>query len=108
MTNQEIKALISLLDDEDQEITEHVEEKIVSLGEPVIPFLEEHWEESINPDVQKKIEDLIHKIQYESLYNKLANWKKTGAQNLIEGMWLVNTYQYPDADLANINKTLDQ
>ncbi|MDQ3290154.1 MAG: transglutaminase-like domain-containing protein [Bacteroidota bacterium] len=108
MTNQEIKALISLLDDEDQEITEHVEEKIVSLGEPVIPFLEEHWEESINPDVQKKIEDLIHKLQYESLYNRLANWKNTGAQNLIEGMWLVNTYQYPDADLKAINKTLDQ
>ncbi|PSR54291.1 hypothetical protein AHMF7605_12555 [Adhaeribacter arboris] len=108
MTNQEIKALISLLDDEDQEISEHVEDKIVSLGEPVIPFLEEHWEESINPDVQKRIEDLIHKLQYESVYNRLANWKKTGAQSLIEGMWLVNTYQYPDADLATINKTLDQ
>ncbi|QMU26818.1 transglutaminase-like domain-containing protein [Adhaeribacter radiodurans] len=108
MTNQEIKALISLLDDEDLEIAEHVEEKIVSLGEPVIPFLEEHWEESINPEVQKKIEDLIHKLQYELLYSRLANWKKNGAESLIEGMWLVNTYQYPDADLANINKTLDQ
>ncbi len=108
MTNQEIKALISLLDDEDQEISVHVEDKIVSLGEPVIPFLEEHWEESINPEVQKKIEDLIHKLQYESLTSRLANWRKTGAQSLIEGMWLVNTYQYPDADLAVINKTLDQ
>ncbi|QNF35539.1 hypothetical protein HUW51_23565 [Adhaeribacter swui] len=108
MTNQEIKALISLLDDEDQEIAVHVEDKLVSLGEPVIPFLEEHWEESINPDVQKKIEDLIHKLQYESLTNRLANWRKSGAENLIEGMWLVNTYQYPDADLAIINKTLDQ
>ncbi|RDC63839.1 transglutaminase-like domain-containing protein [Adhaeribacter pallidiroseus] len=108
MTNQEIKALISLLDDEDQEISVHVEDKIVSLGEPVIPFLEEHWEESINPEVQKKIEDLIHKLQYESLLSRLATWRKTGGQSLIEGMWLVNTYQYPDADLAVINKTLDQ
>lgn len=97
-----------MLDDDDQEIALHVEEKIVSLGEPVIPFLEEHWEENINPEVQKKIEDLIHKLQYESLADRLAAWKNKGAESLIEGMWLVNTYQYPDADLGAINKTLDQ
>ncbi len=108
MTNQEIKALISLLDDEDHEIASHVENKIVSLGEAVIPYLEEHWEESINPEVQRKIEDLIHRLQYESVSKRLTAWKNSGAENLIEGMWLVNTYQYPDADLAVINKTLDQ
>lgn len=108
MTNQEIKALISLLDDEDQEIASHIEDKIVSLGEPVIPFLEAHWEESLNPEVQKKIEDLIHKLQYDSLVDRLAAWKNGGAESLVEGMWLVNTYQYPDADLATIHRTLDQ
>ena len=108
MTNQEIKALISLLDDDDQEIALHVEKKIVSLGEPVIPFLEEHWEESINPEVQKKIEDLIHRLQYESLTSRLVNWKNTGGQSLIEGIWLGNSYQYPDYDLATINYNLDQ
>ncbi|PIQ21957.1 MAG: hypothetical protein COW65_05810 [Cytophagales bacterium CG18_big_fil_WC_8_21_14_2_50_42_9] len=108
MTNKEIKALISLLEDEDEGIALHVEEKIVSLGESMIPFLEEEWESSINPEVQKKIEELIHKLQYEALLSKLVAWKDGGAVNLIEGMWLVNSYQYPDASLQNINKTLDQ
>ncbi|WP_051359703.1 transglutaminase-like domain-containing protein [Adhaeribacter aquaticus] len=108
MTNKEIKALISLLEDEDENIASHVEEKIVSLGEPIIPFLEEEWEESLNPEVQKKIEELIHKLQYDGLTSKLKAWKESGAENLIEGMWLVNTYQYPDASIENINKTLDQ
>ena len=108
MTNKEIKALISLLEDEDEGIASHVEEKIVSLGESMIPFLEEEWESSINPEVQKKIEELIHKLQYEALMSKLIAWEKGGAVNLIEGMWLVNSYQYPDASLENINKTLDQ
>ena len=108
MTNKEIKALISLLEDEDEGIALHVEEKIVSLGESMIPFLEEEWESSINPEVQKKIEELIHKLQYEALLSKLVSWKNGGAVNLIEGMWLVNSYQYPDASLENINKTLDQ
>lgn len=108
MTNKEIKALISLLEDEDEGIANHVEEKIVSLGEAMIPFLEAEWESSLNPEVQKKIEELIHKLQYEGLMSKLVAWKDSGAANLIEGMWLVNTYQYPDASLENINKALDQ
>ena len=108
MTNKEIKALISLLEDEDEHIALHVEEKIVSLGEPMIPFLEEEWESSLNPEVQKKIEELIHKLQYESLTNKFKAWKESGGVNLVEGMWLVNSYQYPDASLETINRTLDQ
>jgi regulator of sirC expression with transglutaminase-like and TPR domain len=108
VTNREIKALISLLEDEDEGIASHVEEKIVSMGESMIPFLEEEWESSINPEVQKKIEELIHKLQYEALTAKLKAWKEGGATNLVEGMWLVNTYQYPDVSLENINKTLDQ
>lgn len=108
MTNKEIKALISLLEDEDEHIASHVEEKIVSLGEPMIPYLEEEWESSINPEVQKKIEELIHKLQYDGLTSKFKNWKESGATNLTEGMWLVNSYQYPDASLETINKTLDQ
>ncbi|MDB5262533.1 MAG: hypothetical protein JWQ14_1814 [Adhaeribacter sp.] len=108
MTNKEIKALISLLEDEDEHIASHVEGKIVSLGEPIIPYLEEEWESSINPDVQKKIEELIHKLQYDGLTNKLKAWKENGADNLVEGMWLVNSYQYPDASIETINRTLDQ
>lgn len=108
MTNKEIKALISLLEDEDEHIATHVEEKIVSMGESMIPFLEEEWESSLNPEVQKKIEELIHKLQYDGLTNRFKAWKEGGAENLIEGMWLVNNYQYPDASLENINKILDQ
>jgi regulator of sirC expression with transglutaminase-like and TPR domain len=108
VTNREIKALISLLEDEDEGIASHVEEKIVSLGEAMIPFLETEWESTINPEVQKKIEELIHKLQYEGLMSKLQAWKNGGAGDLVEGMWLVNTYQYPDASLDTINRTLDQ
>ena len=56
MTDKEIKALVSLLDDEDAEVTTHVEEKIRSLGSSVIPFLETECEESFSPVIQRKIE----------------------------------------------------
>ncbi|MDX5348166.1 MAG: transglutaminase-like domain-containing protein [Hymenobacteraceae bacterium] len=108
MTNGEIKALISLLDDEDTEVKAHVESKIKDLGESIIPFLEEEWEENLNPDMQRRIENLIHELQYESLTERLRSWKEQGGEDLLEGMWLINTYQYPDADLSQINQVLQQ
>lgn len=108
MNQNEIKALISLLDDEDYDVASHVEQKIISLGEGVIPYLEEEWESNLNPDVQKKIEDLIHNLQFETLLARLRKWKQKGATDLLEGMWLINTYQYPDVDLDNIIKAIEQ
>ncbi|WP_018477079.1 transglutaminase-like domain-containing protein [Pontibacter roseus] len=108
MTKKEIKALISLLDDIDHEVASHVEQKIVSLGESIIPFLEEEWEETLDADLQKKIEDLIHNLQFDGLLQRLKDWKEGGGQDLIEGLWLVNTYLYPDVELATLNKAIEQ
>lgn len=108
MTKKEIKALISLLDDSDFEVASHVEKKIISLGEGAIPLLEEEWEETLNTDLQKKIEDLIHDMQFNGLLRKLKEWKEEGSTDLIKGMWLVNSYMYPDVDFAFISKAIDQ
>ena len=108
MTNKEIKALISLLEDDDPEIYQHVSEQINELGDAIIPFLEEAWEESLNPDFQKKMEDLIHELQFEGLKERLKAWKEEGATNLLQGIWLVNTYQYPDVEMSQITKSIEQ
>lgn len=108
MDKKEIKALVSLLDDNDDEVASHVEQRIVSLGESVIPFLEEEWEETLDADLQKRLEDLIHNLQFEGLLARLKEWKDKGAKDLIEGIWLVNTYLYPDVEFATISRALDQ
>ncbi|WP_276497994.1 transglutaminase-like domain-containing protein [Pontibacter litorisediminis] len=108
MTKGEIKALISLLDDSDFEVAAYVEKQIAYLGEGIIPFLEEEWEETLSTDLQKKIEDLIHNLQFDGLTKRLLEWKNKGAENLLEGMYLVNSYLYPDVDFASINRTMDQ
>jgi regulator of sirC expression with transglutaminase-like and TPR domain len=108
MNNNEIKALVSLLDDEDKEVLTHVEQKIISLGDSIIPFLESEWETNFNPVVQKKLEELIHTLQFDSLKAKMLSWKEAGATDLLEGMWLVATYQYPDLMLEKLKKELEQ
>jgi regulator of sirC expression with transglutaminase-like and TPR domain len=108
MEEKEFKALLSLLDDPDQEVIAHVEQKIISLGNDIIPYLETEWENNFNPDVQKRLEDLIHTLQYDVLKDKLFAWKESGGENLLEGVWLLATYQYPDLEYSKIKKELEQ
>lgn len=109
MEESELKALISLLDDEDVRVRSHIEEKIKSLGEEIIPLLEEEWENNLNPDVQSRIENLIHMLQYSMLKDRLINWvKEEDSDDLLKGMWLVATYQYPDLSLEKLKQDLEQ
>ncbi|CAG5071238.1 hypothetical protein DYBT9623_03373 [Dyadobacter sp. CECT 9623] len=108
MNKREIKALISLLDDEDHEVSQHVEGKILSLGGNVIPFLENEWEESFNPIVQRKIEELIHELQLSIMIERLQAWKNGGALDLLEGMWIIATYHYPDLSIEKLKASIEQ
>lgn len=108
MEEKELKALISLLDDEDEQILEHVEEKIRSLGTSIIPLLEREWEESFSPAAQRRIEELIHNLQYELVKERLVSWYKGTEHDLLEGMWIVATYQYPDLEVGKLKQELEQ
>lgn len=108
MTENELKALVSLLDDEDKQIAAHVQEKILSLGTEAIPFLEKEWESNLNPDVQSRIEELIHTLQYELVKERLKAWYSSENQDLLTGMWIIATYQYPDIELEKLKQELEQ
>ena len=108
MQDSELKALVSLLDDDDEGVVSHVVEKIRSLGKEVIPYLEQEWENSFRPHVQRRIEELIHGLQYELLKERLKNWYASEEQDLLTGMWLIATYQYPDIELIKIKQELEQ
>lgn len=108
MEEKEIKALISLLDDEDKQVVAHVEEKILSLGKQAIPFLEREWESSFSPTLQARIEEIIHTLQYDLLKERLLTWYQGEQKDLLEGMWIVATFQYPDLELEKLKHELEQ
>lgn len=108
MQDSEIKALISLLDDDDKQVVSHVEEKILSLGKEMIPYLEKEWETSFNPSLQSRIEEIIHTLQYDLLKSRLLAWYKSDDKDLLTAMWLVATFQYPDLELEKLKQELEQ
>ncbi len=108
MNPNELNALISLLDDPDEGVFSHIKTKIVSLGQDVIPVLENAWEHSFNPLLQTRIENIIHTIQFQKIAEELRHWSKNNEHTLLEGALLVARYQYPDLDTAKLNKQLEQ
>lgn len=108
LKEKEIKALVKLLDDEDQEVSQHVVDKIMSMGTSIIPILEQEWEGTFNAITQGKIEDLVHELQFELLKERFLDWKEAGGESLLEGLWIVATYQYPDLELDELIKEIEQ
>ncbi len=108
LNENELKALISLLEDDDIKILEHVENKILSIGKPIIPLLEDSWTSSFNPKLQSKIEDILHTLQFGLLKEKLQNWYQNEQDNLLKGLWILATYQYPDLSFEELQVKIEQ
>lgn len=103
MVNQnELKSLIKLLDDPDKEIFGHVHNKLLSYGPVAVEYLESAFEQAFDSVQQERIADLVHEIQFGVVKNDLKLWHQSGSFDLLQGILIVNRYQYPDLDEQKI------
>jgi len=102
INEKEIASLIKLLDDTDQEVYSLIENKLLTYGNEVINYLESAWEKSFDPILQERIENLVHKIQYQNVKEDLALWYQSGSFDLLRGILIINKYQYPDLNEQKI------
>ena len=108
MSLKEVIALITLLDDPDEVIYTQVKNRFVILGPPAIPHLETAWENSFDAIMQKRIEIIIHTIQFEILQKALKKWAIEEQEDLLKGILILSRYQYPDLNETKIRKDLYQ
>ncbi len=106
MSEKEMRALVSLL--EDKSLRPEIEAKILELGTDTIGMLEEEWEKTFDPELQGYLEDIIHRLQYMLVKERLAGWRQSETDDLLKGMWIVATYQYPDLSLEKLSQELEQ
>jgi len=105
--DNELNALIHLLEEPDEEIFSTIRERILSMGEEVIPALENVWESTFNNILQTRIEDIIQTIQFTNVLEELKLWADTGGVDLLTGTMLVSKYQYPDLDEEHVRKQIE-
>ena len=108
MNLKEVIALITLLDDPDDGIYSEVKNRFIILGPPAIPHLETAWENSFDALMQKRIEGIIHTIQFKALQNALKFWSENEQDDLFKGCCIIARYQYPDLDENKLKKQLHQ
>lgn len=108
MEKKDIRALIHLLDDPDTEVSDVVTGNLRELGTDVIPDLESAWERTVDQYYQQKIENIIRDIQFRNVKKNLANWKESGATDLLEGACWLARYQYPDLDIKDIKREIQK
>lgn len=106
--NKELEALVDLIDEPDDQIYKQIRNRIISHGKLAIPYLEKAWENNLQPIAQKRIEILLHKIQFDNLCEDLNNWYSLGGSNLLMGYILVSKYQYPGLDEQKIKNDLEK
>lgn len=108
MDKKQIHALVSLLDDPDEQVFSQIQNKLLQLGEDVIPVLESAWENSFDSVLQQRIEAIIHLIQFDNIRRSLREWALPEQQDLLTGAILIARYQYPDLDDAALRKHVEQ
>lgn len=107
MSDSEIRALITLIDDPDEGIYTEVRNRIVSLGDEVVPVLERAWEyDDLGDLFRNRIEDILHTIHLEGVRDRLKAWKEGGCDDLLEGALIISRYRYPDMDEMRVKARL--
>jgi len=106
--HRELEALISLLEDPDIQVFDNVSNRLIELGEEVVPPLEKRWEITLKPDLQERIENVIRKIQFNTLKRGMDGWKSGGGTDLLFGAYLVARFQYPELQFESLNEKIEK
>ncbi|MCP4124570.1 MAG: hypothetical protein GY751_22730 [Bacteroidetes bacterium] len=108
ISENEFDALISLLDDPDDEVLFHVSRRLKEMGIHGVEKLELAWEHAADELTQSRIEDLIRDIQFTRLRSELLKWKSKDHDDLLLGAILLAKFRYPDLDESVIYSTIER
>jgi regulator of sirC expression with transglutaminase-like and TPR domain len=108
MDVNELKNMVYLLDDSDDRVVSHIEEKIFSFGLSTIPFLESLWPDEESAVRQERIVNLIKRIKQNVLAEELRSWLNSEEQDLMDGVFILNKILDPNLDRQSIENQLDK
>jgi regulator of sirC expression with transglutaminase-like and TPR domain len=107
LDDHNIFSLVSLLDDPDEAITDHIKSKLIDLGPSIVEKLESYFFEN---DFTKKhkdnIEDVIHTIHIRSIHSEIKEWINSGDKNLLNIWFILSKWNYPNLQEEKVNSTI--
>src|SRR5690554_591267 len=107
MERNKVLALISLLDDPSDEIFSTVEGELLKEEVDIVPDLEKAWESTYDSTYQRRLENLIHTLQFKDVKGRLRQWL-AAPEDLLYGARLVARYQYPGLRYEELDLKINQ
>jgi len=102
--DKELKALITLLEDPNEEVYNLVHDKLKSKGSLIVPQLESAWENTLSEFYQNRLEDIIQEIQFDEVVVELGNWLEKDSHDLLLGAYLICKYKYPNLEFSKLKE----
>ncbi len=106
LNDQQFRALLHLLDDEDPEVSNHVWDQLSAMGPGVVSRLEAEWEKMDDPDLQSAVESTIHRLQLLEVTQELRDWREQGGKDLLKAWFLATKFQFPDLDYKSCSNEI--
>jgi len=107
MPENQIRALIRLLSDEDDRIVRTISGRLIDIGPSAVPLLQEA--EIEQPEMADRIASVLEEIRGTKLEDELASLSALSdeAMSLEAGAFLIARYAYPALDVARYCEQLD-
>jgi regulator of sirC expression with transglutaminase-like and TPR domain len=106
--DKEIKALFKLIDDPDEEVYNTISNRLLNYGSPIIPDLENLWENTLEEATLERIELMIYKLRLKDLKDAFITWKSSENPSLFEGALLITQFQHPEMSIDNLRHQMEK
>ncbi len=107
-TIKELKALIQLLDEPDEQVYAAIRSHILAMGIDTLPLLEEEENNILDPKETSRVREIISTIKIEDVFKKLKTWSEQKSHDLLEAWILISGFHSPEDNpeqmKASVNK----
>ena len=106
--DSQIKALIHLLSDPNERVAHTIQDRLITIGPPAVPFLKQA--ELDIPEMATRLQEVIQDIGFSEIEQAfLVLQSRSEQQDDLEiGSFLLARYRYPGLNIANYIRQLDQ
>lgn len=108
LDDSSIKALISLLEDPNEQVYNEIHATIVALGEDGISPLQEAFNNTADVLQKERIVLILDDLKLNKIEKDLNNWKEFNYTDLLDGLLKIAAYGYPNLDESQVKDTLNE
>lgn len=105
---EEIKALFTLIDDPDEEVFSTISDRLLDYGTPIIPDLENLWENTLDETTLERIEKMIYRLRLKDIHKALKDWANLPKPGLFEGALILVKYHFPELALEPLRHQFEK